>query len=238
MRLRGTFWQRSWCVKVFYNSLVAVAHTLARIGVTPDVITLSSLALSVAVAACLTVGAFGLGAALLVLSGILDILDGSVARITGQSSRWGALLDSSVDRIADALPMAGLVLYYSSNKWAQLPLLVSVIFGFTISYVRARAESLDVTLPSMYMRRAERLILLVACLLLGLLQLPGFDAAMRVQHAPMFTGLCIGAMLNALGLWAVFDAAHQKLKPKTNTLRDGRTSARVTAMPPLQAPQN
>jgi phosphatidylglycerophosphate synthase len=237
-RLRNTFWQRIWCVKVFYRSLLGVAQALGRTGLSPNIITLSSLAISVGVAVSLTVGAFVVGAALLVLSGVFDILDGAVARITGQSSRWGALLDSSVDRIADALPLSALVLYYAPNKWAQLPLLVSLILGFAISYVRARAESLDVTLPSMFMRRAERLLMLVACLLLGTIDWPTLDSAFGLPHAPMFAGLCVTALLHALGLGAVFYVAHQKLKLPPVASREANEGVELAVLPPVRAPQS
>jgi CDP-diacylglycerol--glycerol-3-phosphate 3-phosphatidyltransferase len=222
-RLRGTIWQRSWLAKAFYDALLALADRAAKAHISPDVLTALSLVTSFAAAACAAYGKFILAAALLLLGGCLDLLDGAVARLTNQASRWGALLDSSVDRVADALPLAGLVLYYSPNRVAMALPLLSIVSSFTISYVRARSESLGATLPQTFMRRAERMLLLMVALLLGSVSIPTVDAWLGVVGAPMLIWVTLTMVLNLFGCGSILMAAHRALARPTLKTATGAT---------------
>ncbi len=170
-RLRGTPFARSALAHGLYALILRpTAALLHHLGVTANAVTLLSLVTALASGVALGMGAPGVGALLLVFTGVLDLLDGALARTSLSVSSWGAILDSTVDRVADAAPLLGIALYYSPRGWLQLPALVLLVAGFVISYVRARAESLGVRMPPLPMQRAERLLATVACAALGLLE--------------------------------------------------------------------
>lgn len=98
------------------------------------------------------------GGVLLLISGFFDMVDGSVARITKQTSKRGAFLDSSFDKISEAVIFAGIALgNLASPFWCLLALGMSLL----VSYTRARAESLGVDLKGIGIgERAERMLIL------------------------------------------------------------------------------
>ncbi|MBX3129080.1 MAG: CDP-alcohol phosphatidyltransferase family protein [Polyangiaceae bacterium] len=166
-RLRGTVWQSVPVARWGYSALLLLGAILGRSGVSAQALTWGSLGFALLSGAAAASGRFPSAALLLLLSGALDVLDGVVARATGTSSRYGALLDSTVDRLADALPLTGLCLFYLGHGKAAVVPVMTMIAGFSVSYVRARAEGLGFNLPPLFMRRAERVVLLFVSLLLG-----------------------------------------------------------------------
>jgi len=139
-----------------------VARLLLRWGVSPDTVTL--------------VGTVGVCAGALVffprgqlLVGVLvvtafvfsDLVDGHMARLSGQSSAWGAFLDSTLDRFGDAAVFAGLAMYYvgpgDSEPLAALAI-YCLVMGSVTSYARARAESLGMQAKGGIAERADRLV--------------------------------------------------------------------------------
>lgn len=183
----------------FEAALARVALILGRLGATPNSLTFVSLVLALACGAAAATGAFLIAAAFLVASGVFDLLDGSLARATNRITAYGALLDSSLDRISDAAPLLGLMIFIAPMGWFAVIPAITLVGAFMISYVRARAESLGGKLPSLWMRRSDRLILLTAGLLVGPIHLPG--VAVR---APL-TILCL-AVFGILNLWAFISA--------------------------------
>lgn len=202
-RLRGTIWERVWLAAPLYRATLALGQGMGRIGITADGLTYTSLALAAAAGLAAAFGAFALAAALVVASGICDLLDGVVARSTHTVSTYGALLDSAIDRLADALPLLGLVVYYAhEGAVAAIPAL-AILGGFTVSYVRARAEGLGIRLPPLFMRRAERVSLVTASLLLGLVPV----ASLPVQAPLLLVGVALIALLGFVaGAWALHTA--------------------------------
>lgn len=144
---------------------------LARTGVTPNQITLLGLLLSVAAAALAAGGWFLWAGITLAVGSALDMVDGMLARSTGKASSQGALLDSVADRLGEAAVLLGLLLYYVTQQperwWAPVLVGLALVNGFLVSYVRARAEGLGVTDKGGLMTRPERVVALVAGLLLG-----------------------------------------------------------------------
>lgn len=154
---------------------------LDRWGVSPDAVTWASLVPAIACAIAAATGHFILSAALLALSGLCDFIDGALARRTGQESTYGALLDSSVDRLCDAAPLVGLVFALGPHgAFMAIPLL-ALLSGFSISYVRARAEGLGIALPWLWMRRTERLVLVGIALLLAPVDIAGVAVPMPLS---------------------------------------------------------
>lgn len=206
-RLKGTLWGKLVLARGFYRGVEVVAKWLARVGVSADAITYASLVMALISGVAVGIGHPGLAAICLLLSGSLDLLDGAVARTTGSASRWGALLDSTLDRLGDAAPMAGVIFYYSHLPWAAAAPLLTIVAGFTISYVRARAEGLGLRLPSLFMRRAERVLLVAGSLALGTV---GFEVA--VSAPLMLAGVALTGILSVIGAVTILAAARNALR--------------------------
>jgi CDP-diacylglycerol--glycerol-3-phosphate 3-phosphatidyltransferase len=128
-----------------------------------------ALAISIIAAGTIATNHLLIGGFLVLLSGLFDILDGALARLTNQATRFGALLDSTFDRISDAVLLLGLlVLYVMSGGTTEMVLIfLALISSFLTSYVRARAEGLGVNCPVGLFTRAERVIILALGLLLN-----------------------------------------------------------------------
>ncbi len=204
-RLEGTVWESSTLAHGAYGACMGLGRWLGSSGVSPDALTYASLALAAAAGVSAAGGWLVLAACVLLVSGLCDALDGMVARATGRATRFGALLDSTVDRFSDALPLLGLVCLLSpAGAWAVLPA-AAMLGAISVSYVRARAESLGATLPPLFMRRAERLLLLVLTLMVG-----GFEVVGGRPSVPtllLFGGLGVMTALSCVGTVAAMRAS-------------------------------
>jgi CDP-diacylglycerol--glycerol-3-phosphate 3-phosphatidyltransferase len=143
--------------------------TLIKSQLKPNTLTWLALAISIIAAGTIATNHLLIGGFLVLLSGLFDILDGALARLTNQATRFGALLDSTFDRISDAVLLLGLlVLYVMSGGTTEMVLIfLALISSFLTSYVRARAEGLGVNCPVGLFTRAERVIILALGLLLN-----------------------------------------------------------------------
>jgi CDP-diacylglycerol--glycerol-3-phosphate 3-phosphatidyltransferase len=143
------------------RSLEPVSKGLHRAKVNPDVLTVVGLVFSVATAFLIANGRLGLAVVGVLLTGLPDILDGSLARHSGKASPRGAFFDSVVDRVSDAVLLGG-VAWYLAGESAYLPMLAFAAVGLSmlISYERAKGEALGFTARGGLMERAERLVLL------------------------------------------------------------------------------
>lgn len=158
--------------------LTPVARVALRLGLTPDMVTIFGT-----VGVCFGALAFFpryellTGTLVIVLFVFSDTLDGTMARLSGQTSRWGAFLDSTLDRIGDGAVFGGLLLCFAARPGGELTAwfaLACLVFGFVTSYARARAEGLGITAAQTGLaERADRLVVtLVATGLTGLFGLP------------------------------------------------------------------
>ena len=155
--------------------ITPICRGLIRIGVSANMVTAVG-ALFTILAATLTFpsGHFFAGTMLIIAFVLFDLLDGTIARLSANgSSAWGALLDSTLDRLTDAV-IIGSVLWYLIDVGDRLvPLvLVAAVLGFLISYIKARAESLGIECNGGLAERSERLIILVTATGLEGLQVP------------------------------------------------------------------
>jgi CDP-diacylglycerol---glycerol-3-phosphate 3-phosphatidyltransferase len=150
-----------------------LGRRLAQTGLSPDVVTvIGTVGVSGAALGFFSRGVFFWGTLAITLFVFSDMLDGLIARAKGTSSRWGAFLDSSCDRIADSAIFGSLALWYAGDG-KSLPLAGAAIYalaaGGVISYVKARAESLGFDCNTGFAERGERLlIVLVAAAITGL----------------------------------------------------------------------
>ncbi len=165
--------------RAFWTKVIAapIARLLVALGVSPDAVTLIGT-----IGVC--VGALWFFPQGRLLTGVLfitafvfsDLIDGTMARLSGRTSSFGAFLDSTLDRIGDGAIFAGLALYFAGPGDSKLYLvlsLVCLVMGGVTSYARARAESLDFTAQVGIAERADRLVvILVLTGFSGLLSLP------------------------------------------------------------------
>jgi len=135
----------------------------------PNNLTWIALAISIIAAGAIATNHLLIGGFLVLLSGLFDILDGALARLTNQATRFGALLDSTFDRISDAVVFLGLLaLYISSEAVLEVVLIfLALISALLTSYVRARAEGLGINCSVGLFTRTERVIILALGLLLS-----------------------------------------------------------------------
>ena len=154
-------------IEAFHWVLRGVGRKVSRTGVSPDALTLTSLLISSASLPLAAVGQLPAAGASLLFGAAFDVLDGIVARERGMSSASGAVLDTVVDRYADAAPLFGLAVYYRASVPALLLVLFALLGSLLVSYVRAKSEAMSLSLPGGLMRRHERIAYLTAGLLLG-----------------------------------------------------------------------
>jgi CDP-diacylglycerol--glycerol-3-phosphate 3-phosphatidyltransferase len=145
----------------FYATLSPLGRAFARAGVSPHTLTLGGLLLSVAAGLAFAMGLPLAACAILLTAGLFDVLDGWVARDAHRVSAWGAMLDSTVDRLSEAVVYLGLIDWFLEVNPSVVYLLVGAIVGsFLVSYTRARAEGLGVDCKIGIAQRPERVILL------------------------------------------------------------------------------
>lgn len=140
---------------------------LARFGVRPNVVTTLGLLLTAAAAVAVASGRTMLAGSLLLAGGMMDMFDGAVARASGRSTPFGGFLDSVSDRLADGLILAGIAFAVADRPRLLALTLASLVLAEVTSYVRARAESIDLECEVGVLERAERAILLILGLLIA-----------------------------------------------------------------------
>jgi CDP-diacylglycerol---glycerol-3-phosphate 3-phosphatidyltransferase len=152
--------------------LTPIADFLIRRRITPNMLSLAALAVNLLAAASILAGGFFIGGVLYLVSGLLDLFDGSVARRGNLSTEFGGLLDSTFDRIAEGVLFAAIAYHFAaSGKPAAAGFVVLALLGsFLVSYVRARAESLGLPGSSGLASRFERLLLISVALMAGFLE--------------------------------------------------------------------
>ncbi len=151
-----------------------LAGLILRMGFSPDALTLLGLILSIFAGFYVARGSFVAAALLLFLGGLCDILDGSMARRAGRSSKRGAFLDSTLDRLAEIAVFMGLVFLYRERIVLQMVTIMALTGSLMTSYTRARAEGLGVDCKVGMLERPERLGLMILGLLLARFQVAGY----------------------------------------------------------------
>jgi CDP-diacylglycerol--glycerol-3-phosphate 3-phosphatidyltransferase len=146
-----------------------VARAVARTGLTPNQITLLGFLASVAAAVLVGYGLFILGAVVMLFGGVLDLIDGALARLTGQATAFGSVFDAVMDRYAEGAVLFGLLIWELNHRNAVEAALVfaTVAGSFLVSYTRARAEVIRMDVKEGLFTRTERVALLALALLLS-----------------------------------------------------------------------
>jgi CDP-diacylglycerol--glycerol-3-phosphate 3-phosphatidyltransferase len=166
---------------LFTRLLTPIARVLVGLGVSPDVVTLvGTLGVAAGALAFYPRGEFFWGTVVITAFVFSDTVDGIMARMGSRSSKWGAFLDSTLDRIGDAAVFGGLVLYYAGRQGGTATTMTALalaclVLGSVVSYARARAEGLGMTADVGIAERADRLVaVLITTGLVGLRWETGF----------------------------------------------------------------
>jgi CDP-diacylglycerol--glycerol-3-phosphate 3-phosphatidyltransferase len=178
--------------KTFKGVLDTIAGFLLKIGLTPNAVTLMGVVLSFGVAVLIGMGYLPWAGLLMILSAPMDALDGSMARLKGPGTKFGAFLDSVTDRYSELIILGGLLYYFLNlnNVLACMLVFISAAGSVLVSYTKARGESLGYSVNVGLLARVERVIILDICLLFNipmialwaLAVLANFTALQRIFH--------------------------------------------------------
>jgi len=147
---------------LFGKILNSLGRSLAKIGIKPDTVTLLGVIGNCAGAYFIHQGQLQIGAWIVLTSGLLDALDGALARELGNSKPFGALLDSVADRVSEIAIMLGLMLYFlrRQDETGCLLVLLALSGSLLVSYVRARSQSLGSDPKVGILTRVERCLVI------------------------------------------------------------------------------
>lgn len=166
---------RDFLQKVIYVIINPIIKGMIKIGLTPNIVTALGFVLNCVVAwmfskAALAFGTdpataysfIGWGGALILFAGLFDMMDGRLARLSGKSSVFGALWDSTLDRYSELVTLFGIVLIFvmAGTEWFMMGVVtfLALVGSIMVSYVRARAEGLDIECKVGLMQRPERVV--------------------------------------------------------------------------------
>ena len=149
--------------RVAHQLLDPVVRGMLAIGLQADHLTVLGFALSLAAGVAFAIGKFRVAATIATFAGICDILDGQLARLGGRVTRFGAFLDSTLDRAEEGIVLAAIAAYFAKYKHDDLAVaavVIAVLGSLLVSYTRARAEALGVECKVGLATRAVRVVIL------------------------------------------------------------------------------
>jgi CDP-diacylglycerol---glycerol-3-phosphate 3-phosphatidyltransferase len=158
-----------WLRSTFRGVIDAAASIFNRLGLHPNTLTIVGCLLQLGVGVVLASGALRLGGVLLALASAFDALDGALARQLGKTSRFGAFLDSSLDRISESGILLGLAWFYMGQpgRTEEIIIYIAIVGSLMVSYTRARAEGLGIECKEGLFTRVERTLVLFIGLVTG-----------------------------------------------------------------------
>jgi CDP-diacylglycerol--glycerol-3-phosphate 3-phosphatidyltransferase len=184
---------------VMAHLFAPLARFLNRLGITPNAITVFGCLLSIVGAALIAMGRWTPAIVAVLLGGFADGVDGLLARQSQQTTRFGAFLDSVLDRWSDSALFVGLLVYFAHADLMVEEVLsgVALSLSLLVSYTRARAEGIGARCNRGLFTRLERLSVLVAGLIFGqmgialwlIVVLSAFTAVQRIYYTWRFTQL-------------------------------------------------
>ena len=188
-----------------------VMRPLANLGITPNMLTLTGLLLTVLTTGVIAFNHLRIGGLLVLGAGIFDMFDGAMARVSQKSSKFGAFFDSTLDRYSEGILLLGVIIYAQVHMPQQTSVVgtittaqlvvwlayIAALSSLMVSYTRARAEGLGLECKVGLLARPERVILLAVGLLIGqvalvwtmlvLALLTTYTAIQRIIHIWMVT---------------------------------------------------
>ncbi|MDQ6918185.1 MAG: CDP-alcohol phosphatidyltransferase family protein [Candidatus Dormibacteraeota bacterium] len=187
----------------------AAAGWLAKLPITPNQITVAGMLVVFAAAALVAGGNLLVGGIVLAFGASFDIFDGALARVTKRSYPYGAFLDSTTDRYAEAAVYIGLAAYYVGQpnpRPAILGVLLALVGSMSVSYVRARAQSLGFKCDSGLFARPERIVATIVGLVFG-----GWVLVVLIWALAVLTNLT--ALQRILEVWSQARAQRREAAP-------------------------
>ena len=174
---------------VAYYVTQPVVRLLAKTSITPNTITWLGFMLSAGAAALIITGHLFAASFTVLAAGLFDLLDGALARHTNQATRFGAILDSALDRLAEAIVLVGILALYAINQSTVGILLAGIALpsSMLVSYLRARAEATGLECKVGLFTRGERVIVLALGLLLSQIDYALFTALSIIVSFSLFT---------------------------------------------------
>jgi len=219
---------RDFLQKVIYVLINPLIKGMIRIGLTPNLVTAIGFVLNVVAAAVMIDAAMdgclndslsdtaliGWAGAIILFAGLFDMMDGRLARLGNMSSTFGALWDSTLDRYSELFTLFGICFYFlqTGDAVSGIVTFVALIGSIMVSYVRARAEGLQIECKVGLMQRPERVVLTaVGAILVGLVgNDAGFDP-MLCLIVPMWM---IAILANATAFWRIAHCYRELKKRK------------------------
>lgn len=196
-KMLSAFFKEYW-----YWLNTPAAKFLVAMRMSPNIITTIGTLLGVVPAYLFANGLFGYAGWTMVWAATFDMMDGKVARLTGQSRKSGSFFDSVMDRFGEGIVMMGLAIYFR-DSWVLYFVLAAIIGSMAVSYTRARAEGLGITCKEGTMQRPERIVYIGVS---GILQ-PVVDFLMiKLGYTPFpllpICAIClVGVMTNGTAVY-------------------------------------
>ncbi|HRX29460.1 MAG TPA: CDP-alcohol phosphatidyltransferase family protein [Saprospiraceae bacterium] len=184
--------------QLVYRIINPLIELLIKLGITPNMVTFLGLLLNVVASVIFIYGAehgsrsdhryVGYGGLAILLGGLMDMVDGRLARVSNKSSKYGALFDSVLDRYSEMIMFLGICYYLVSFKYfySSLFAFIAMIGSIMVSYTRARSEGLGVSAKGGMMQRPERILIIgISALLCGIVSGMGYgDTKIIVDWLP------------------------------------------------------
>jgi archaetidylinositol phosphate synthase len=192
-------WVRDWLMWI----IAPLERLIVRSRIGPDLLSYCAAVLALGTGWLFAVGWLTLAACAVLLGGVVDTLDGRVARARGMASSYGSFLDATLDRFAESFMYLGIAFYLAGSPWAVLIVVSGITGSLLVSYTLARGEAHGVKCEGGVMLRAERLVVLA---LAALLDAP-LTSRLGWQNGRVLTA---GIAVIGLGTFgtAVYQAVH------------------------------
>ena len=146
-----------------------IARVFVKLGFSPSGLTVIGVLVACVAAALIARGMLAAGGVVVLVAGVFDMFDGAVARMTNRATKFGALFDSVMDRVSEAVVLLGLLWFYldDGEQLGAVLVYVSIVGSTMVSYVRARAEGLGIECKGGLMQRPERVASLGIGIIVG-----------------------------------------------------------------------
>lgn len=175
------------------RALMPIGRGIASLGISANAVSVAALGIAGIATVAFATGHFGIAAAIACVASLADGLDGFIARITKTQSRFGQVLDTTIDRYVDALFLGGIAMYVHLNAALLLVCMAAIVGSFMVSYASSVERELGVTGAPATMRRAHRLVYLLGASAISPLVGHAFvDVAPNAELVPVF--IAVGAI--------------------------------------------
>ncbi|MBX3262808.1 MAG: CDP-alcohol phosphatidyltransferase family protein [Labilithrix sp.] len=218
-------------MEAVYAVIFPIGRALGRLGLSANAVSVASLAIAAGAGVLFGAGHFGAGAAVAAIATLADALDGIVARETRTATRFGQVLDTTIDRYVDALLLGGVALFVHEDAWLLALTIAALVGSFMVSYASSVLRELGAEDSAAPMRRAHRVAYLIgAAALVPITELALADAPLAFRLLPMV------AALAAIALVGNVSAVARLLRAARQAEREARLTEQDTA--PASAPES